>query len=197
MSCDEPSGRASRCVVNSSGGWMLSAQISLTYASRASIICRFMGRTSPASDTLKISAPPNVLPNAASSFATLSRRGSQTRVAVKRTSMNSTRLSSPSASCFSSLPASQSTTVCTPAARSTETRLCAVGSVTSSTLASVARRPRNHFWSSRGIHTYGGGQKAKLASLRGPTRSRREGCVPPRPLDTWPTFPQDRRLAAP
>ena len=28
-----------------------------------------MGRTSPVSDTLKISAPPNVLPNAANSFA--------------------------------------------------------------------------------------------------------------------------------
>ena len=86
-SVDEPSGIASRCVVNSSGESMLSAQISLTYAARASSISRVMGRTSPASDTLTIRAPPNVLPNAANSFASLSRRGSRTRPSLKTTSL--------------------------------------------------------------------------------------------------------------
>ena len=95
---------------------MLSEQISLTYASRASIISPFMGRTSPASDTLNISAPPNVLPNAANASANLWSPGPRTRLPVKTTSMNSTRLSSPSTSRSSSVSVSQSTTACTPGA---------------------------------------------------------------------------------
>ena len=89
-------------------------------------------RTSPASDTLEIRAPPNVLPNAASSSAILWRRGSRTQPSVKSTSMNLTRLSSPSVSRVSSLSASRSTTAYAPAAPSTETRLRAIRTASSS-----------------------------------------------------------------
>ena len=87
--------------MKASGGWMLSEQISPTNASSASICCRSICRTVPTSDTLKINVPPTVLPNAANSSATDSRRGALTRRPVKATSLNSTRLSSPSSICFS------------------------------------------------------------------------------------------------
>ena len=59
---------------------MLSEQISPTKASSESICSRSMDRTSPASDTLKISVPPMVLPKAASSSAIVSRRGACMRL---------------------------------------------------------------------------------------------------------------------
>ena len=100
--------------------------------------CRFMGRTSPTSVTLKISVPHSVLASAASSFAMRHRRGSRTRLPSRTTSLNSTRLSSPSSSCLSSLSASRIASVYVLASRPTDTRLCAIALAASSTPASAS-----------------------------------------------------------